>query len=81
MPTGEHGRYTLSAVIPRNDWREPIDGLSPMWYRVKSRDEQATISENGSRKVSSIEIVLAKIVCGRYIAFNFFIRYVVTGLL
>jgi len=24
MPTGERVRYTLSAVIPRNDWREPL---------------------------------------------------------
>jgi len=31
-------RCTLNAVIPRDDWREPIDELSPMWYRVKGRD-------------------------------------------
>jgi hypothetical protein len=24
MPTGERVRYTLSAVIPRNEWREPL---------------------------------------------------------
>jgi hypothetical protein len=27
MPTGERVRYTLSAVIPRNDWREPLTQL------------------------------------------------------
>ena len=36
----------------------------------------AAISEDDLRKVSSIEIVLAKIVCGRYIGFTSFIRYV-----
>ena len=44
MPTGQRVRYTLNAVIPRDDWQEPIDGL------------------NDLRKVSSIELVLAKIV-------------------
>ena len=29
MPTGERVRYTLSAVIPRNDWREPLTQLGP----------------------------------------------------
>jgi len=24
MPTGERVRYTLSAQIPRNEWREPL---------------------------------------------------------
>jgi len=27
MPTGERVRYTLSAVIPRNNWREPLTQL------------------------------------------------------
>ena len=39
----------------------------------------AAISEDDLRKVSSIEIVLAKIVCGRYIGFTSFIRYVGVG--
>jgi len=38
MPTRVRVRCTLNAVIPRDDWREPIDELSPMWYRVKGRD-------------------------------------------
>jgi len=35
----------------------------------------AAISENDLRKISPIELVLAKIVCGRYIGFTFSIRY------
>src|SRR5258707_12967700 len=37
----------------------------------------AAISEDDLRKGSSIEIVLAKIICGRYIGFSCFIRYFV----
>ena len=71
MPTGERVRYTLSAVIPRNDWREPLTQLRAQ------RDAGVSYQEKGDdlRKVSSIELVLAKIVPFRYIAFKFFIRY------
>ena len=62
MPTGEHVRYTLSAVIPRNDWREPIDGLNPIAVAHEGSRLIAAISENDLRKVSSIELFLAKIV-------------------
>ena len=37
----------------------------------------AAISEDDLRKGSAIEIVLAKIICGRYIGFSCFIRYFV----
>src|SRR5882762_7507850 len=93
MPTGERVRYMLSAVIPRNDWREPltqrsfvewtyqepcttIDGLSPIAVAREGSRLAAALSGNDLRKVSSIEIILAKIVCLRYIAFIFSIRYV-----
>ena len=76
MPTGEHVRYTFSAVIPRNDWREPIDGLSPTAVAREGSRLIAAISENDLRKISSIELVLDKIVPFRYIAFKVVIRYV-----
>ena len=91
MPTGEHVRYKLSGVIPRNDWREPltqrsfvewtyqepcttIDGLSPIAVAREGSGLAAAISGDDLRLGTSIEIFLAKIICGRYIAFTSFIR-------
>jgi hypothetical protein len=84
-------RYTLSAVIPHNDWQEPltqrsfvewtyqepcttIDGLSPIAVAREGSRLAAVISEDDLRLGTSIEIFLAKIICGRYIAFTSFIR-------
>jgi hypothetical protein len=91
MPTGEHVRYTLSGVIPRNDWREPlaqrsfvkrtyqepcttIDELSPIAVAREGRDWLRQFSGDDVRLGTSIEIFLAKIIFGRYIAFTCFIR-------
>ena len=91
MPTAEHVRYTLSGVIPRNDWRElltqrsfvewtyqepctTIDGLSPIAVAREESRLTAAISGDDLRLGTSIEIFLAKIICGRYIAFTSFIR-------
>ena len=71
MPTGERVRYTLSAVIPRNDWREPLTQRS-----FVERTYQQAISGTDFRLSTAIEIFLAKIVALRYIGFTFFIRYV-----
>ena len=74
MPTGERVRYTLSALIPRADWREPLTQGS-----FVERTYQQAISGSDFRLSTAIEIFLAKIVCFRYIAFIFFIRYLMTG--
>ena len=90
MPMGEHVRYTLSAVIQRNDWRqlltqrsfvewtyqEPcttIDGLSPIALAREGGDWLRQFRDD-LRLGTSIEIFLAKIICGRYIGFTSFIR-------
>ena len=92
MPMGEHVRYTLSAVIQRNDWRELLTqrsfvewtyqepcttngGLSPIAVASEGSRLTAAISGDDLRLGTSIEIFLAKIICGRYIAFTSLIRY------
>ena len=91
MPMGEHVRYTLSAVIQRNDWRQlltqrsfvewtyqelctTIDGLSPIAVAREGSGLAAAISGDDLRLGTSIEIFLAKIICGRYIGFTSLIR-------
>ena len=68
MPTTKRLRGKLSAVIPRDEWREllvqrffrPTD-----FPRTVDNKWAAAISQNDLRKVASIEIFLAKIVCLR----------------
>jgi hypothetical protein len=42
MPTGERVRYTLSAVIPRNDWWEPLTQLRAQRDAGESSQEKGT---------------------------------------
>src|SRR5580765_8085415 len=92
MPAGERVRYTLSAVIPRNDWRESltqrsfvewtyqetcttIDGLSPIAVAREGYAIEPANLRNDRRRVTTIEIILAKIISLRYIAFARLIRF------
>jgi hypothetical protein len=47
MPTGERVRYTLIAVIPRHDWREPLTQRS---FVEPTFQEPCTTLANNSEK-------------------------------